>query len=167
MYTYWVRGVMVKVFDVTFSDISVISWRSVLLVEETGVSGEKHWLTCRKSLTNFITMFYQVHLARAEFKFTTLVVIGTDCTGSYKSNYHTINTTTAHIPFGGKIKMTKIWSTNPNLLIYIYNHLNIQPNSHRVQANIREGGCFVNQGVYVFFRLFLPVAERKVSMNYK
>jgi hypothetical protein len=25
----------------------------------------------------------------------------------------------------------------------------------------------VNQGVYVFFRLFLPVAERKVSMNYK
>ena len=29
------------------------------------------------------------------------------------------------------------------------------------------GGCFVNQGVYVFFRLFLPVVERKVSMNNK
>ena len=26
---------------------------------------------------------------------TTLVVIGTDCTGSYKSNYHMITTTTA------------------------------------------------------------------------
>jgi hypothetical protein len=29
------------------------------------------------------------------FKLTTLVVMGTDCTGSYKSNYHTIRTTTA------------------------------------------------------------------------
>ena len=37
---------------------------------------------------------------------------------------------------------------------------------HRVQANLR-GGCFVNQGVYGFFRLFLPVAERKASMNHK
>jgi len=27
------------------------------------------------------------------FELTTLVVIGTDCTGSYKSNYHTITTT--------------------------------------------------------------------------
>ena len=29
------------------------------------------------------------------FELTTLVMIGTDCTGSYKSNYHTITTTTA------------------------------------------------------------------------
>jgi hypothetical protein len=29
------------------------------------------------------------------FKLTTLVVIGTDCIGKYKSNYHTIMTTTA------------------------------------------------------------------------
>jgi len=28
------------VFNATFNNISVISWRSVLLVEETGVSGE-------------------------------------------------------------------------------------------------------------------------------
>jgi hypothetical protein len=34
-------------------------------------------------------MLYRVHL------FTTLVVIGTDCTGCCKSNYHTITTTTA------------------------------------------------------------------------
>jgi hypothetical protein len=31
------------------------------------------------------------------FKLTTLVVIGTDCTGSCKSNYHTIATTTASL----------------------------------------------------------------------
>jgi len=40
-------------------------------------------------------MLYRVHLASAGFEFTTLVVIGTDCIGSYISNYHTITTTTA------------------------------------------------------------------------
>jgi hypothetical protein len=34
----------------TLNNISAISWRSVLLVEETGVPGENH-----RSLTNFIT----------------------------------------------------------------------------------------------------------------
>jgi len=43
------------VFNATFNNISVISWRAVLLVEETGVPGEKKALTCRKSPTNFIT----------------------------------------------------------------------------------------------------------------
>jgi hypothetical protein len=37
---------------------------------------------------------YQVNLAWAGFKLTMLVVIGTDFLGSYKSNYHTITTTT-------------------------------------------------------------------------
>jgi hypothetical protein len=32
------------VFNATFNNISVISWRSALLVEETGVSGENHRL---------------------------------------------------------------------------------------------------------------------------
>jgi hypothetical protein len=40
-------------------------------------------------------MLYRVHLAWAGFKLTTSVVIGTDCIGSCKSNYHTIMTTTA------------------------------------------------------------------------
>jgi hypothetical protein len=35
-------------------------------------------------------MLYWVHLAWEGFKLTMLEVIGTDCTGSYKSNYHTI-----------------------------------------------------------------------------
>ena len=41
-------------------------------------------------------MFYRVHLTRVRFELT-LVVIGTDYTGTYscKSNYHTITTTTA------------------------------------------------------------------------
>ena len=32
----------VMVFNAAFNNISVISWRSVLLVEETGVNGENH-----------------------------------------------------------------------------------------------------------------------------
>jgi hypothetical protein len=46
-----VLGVRVMEFNATFNNITVISWRSVLLVEETG--GKKP--TCRKSPTNFIT----------------------------------------------------------------------------------------------------------------
>jgi len=30
------------VFNATFNNVSVISWRSILLVEETGVPGENH-----------------------------------------------------------------------------------------------------------------------------
>ena len=43
------------VFNATFNNISVISWRSVLLVAETGEYLEKP-PTCRKSLTTFITL---------------------------------------------------------------------------------------------------------------
>ena len=73
----------VMVFNATFNDITFISWRSVLLVEETGVPGEKHrpaeshWQTYHKVL-------YQVHLALAGIELTTLVVIGTDYIGSSK-----------------------------------------------------------------------------------
>ena len=35
----WIR---VMVFNTTFNNISGISWRSVLLVEENGVPGENH-----------------------------------------------------------------------------------------------------------------------------
>ena len=38
-------------------------------------------------------LFYRVHLAMNGFEVTTLLVICTDCTGSCKSNYHTITTT--------------------------------------------------------------------------
>jgi hypothetical protein len=42
-------------------------------------------------------MLYRAHLACAGFELTTLVVIGTDCIGSFKSNDHMIMTTT--VPF--------------------------------------------------------------------
>ena len=71
--------------------ISVISWRSVLLAEETGVPRENHRPAA--SHWQIITLkLYRVDLTWVGFELTTLGVIGTDCIGSYKSNYHTIMT---------------------------------------------------------------------------
>jgi hypothetical protein len=83
-----------------FNNISVIS--SVLLVEETGVPGENH----RPVASHWQTLPHNV---------TALVVIGTGCTGSYKSNYHTIMTT-----------MAPIWYYMFNVMVY---------NTYILQAN--------------------------------
>ena len=56
-----------KVFNATFNNISVISWRSVLLVEETGVPREhqwpvaSHWQTCHIMLYQVHRLFVQIH----------------------------------------------------------------------------------------------------------
>ena len=80
-------------FNATFNNISVISWRSVTLVEETGEPGENHLPQFTDKI--YCIMLFQVHLAWTGFELTTLVVKGTDCIGSYQSNYRTITTTTA------------------------------------------------------------------------
>jgi hypothetical protein len=69
----------------TFNNISVISWQSVLLVEETG-----------ENLQQVTDKLYHIMLYTSHelsFKLTTSVVIGTDWIGSCKSNYHTITVT--------------------------------------------------------------------------
>jgi hypothetical protein len=54
------------------------------LVEETGIPLETHW----PAASYWQALLYRVYLAWSEFELTTVVVIGTDYIGSYKSNYH-------------------------------------------------------------------------------
>jgi hypothetical protein len=56
-------------------------------------------------------MLYQKHLAMSGIQTHNLVVIGTDCIGSCKSNYHTIMTTTAP----PEIRATETWMYLLNL----------------------------------------------------
>ena len=78
------------VFNATFNNISVISWRSVLLVEETGVPGENHppaashWQAYSHNVVSSTP-----HLSRIQ----TYNVSG-DRHWLHKSNYHTITITT-------------------------------------------------------------------------
>ena len=73
----------VMVFNATFNDITFISGRSVLLVEETGVPEEKHrpaashWQTRSQSVVSSTPRLSGNEL-------TTLVVVGTDYIGSSK-----------------------------------------------------------------------------------
>jgi hypothetical protein len=74
------------VLNATFNNISAISWRLVLLVEETGVS--------------VIDKLYHILLYTspwAGFELTTSVVLGTNCIGSCKSHYHTITVATSPV----------------------------------------------------------------------
>ena len=88
--------IMVKVFNVTFNNISVIWWRSCSFIGGGNRCTRRNPLNCRKPLTIFITQCCIEYTSpSAGFELTTLVVIGTDCIGSCKSNYHAITTTTS------------------------------------------------------------------------
>ena len=72
-------------FNATFNNIAVISWRSVLLMEETGVSGGNH----RPAASHWQTLSHNVVQSTSRllgFELRTLVAIGTDCIVSYKSH---------------------------------------------------------------------------------
>ena len=90
-------------FYTTFNNTSVISWQSVLFLEETGGRGENHrpvvshWQTLSHNVVHLPLIEIQTHI--------TSVVIGTDCTSSCKSNYHTITATTA------PLKKRGLWKT--------------------------------------------------------
>ena len=90
--------VCLMVLNATFNNISVISWQSSLL-EKTGGPRENHrpvashWQTLSHNVVHLTCTLIEIRT----HKFTTSVVIGTDCIGSCKSNYHTITATTAPV----------------------------------------------------------------------
>jgi hypothetical protein len=76
-------------FNATFINISIISWRSVLLEEDTRWPGENH-----RPVASCIILYTSPW---SIFELTTSVVIGTDCICSCLSNYHVITATTIPI----------------------------------------------------------------------
>ena len=75
-----------------FNNSSAISWRSVVLMEETE-DPEK-----TIDLPQVASKLYLIMLDTSpstRFELTTSVVISTDCIGSCKSNYHAIMSMTA------------------------------------------------------------------------
>ena len=68
---------------------TILSWRSVLLVEETGGPGENH----RPVASHWQTLSHNiVHFTLIEIRITLSVVICTDCIGSCKSGVYISNT---------------------------------------------------------------------------
>ena len=65
----------------------------------------------KESLNSDVQQFHQYQQnKRKRLKFTTLVVIGTDCIGSYKSHYYMITTTTTPSIFGELVQIcTILW----------------------------------------------------------
>ena len=108
--------VCLMVFNATLSNISVISWRSVLLVEGT------------IDLPQVTDKLYHIMLYTStwsRFEPTTSVVIGTDC------NYHTITVTTApllHVKwnFICNVLIRIIFISQHETLLWQY-HMCIQP----------------------------------------
>jgi hypothetical protein len=94
--------VCLMVLNATFNNISVILWRSDLLVEESGGPGENHDLSQVTDKLYHI-MLYSSSWSRFEFT-THVVIVGTDWVGSCKCNYHTITATTApHLSFNNNL----------------------------------------------------------------
>jgi hypothetical protein len=87
---YWMVWFGFMVFNATFNNISAISWQSVLLVEETAGPRKNH----RPVASHWQTLSHNVvHLALIDIRIHNISGNRTDCTGSCKSNCHTITAT--------------------------------------------------------------------------
>ena len=129
------------VFNATFNNISVIhTWRSVLLVEETGIPRENHLYTCHKSLTNFYhIILYRVHPSMSRIRSQNFSDGGTYYIGSCKSNYHTITTTTALKEQIIKNFMRSLWLVRYKILVkYGKNEKNSVQKSTSEKSNFQR-----------------------------
>ena len=84
--------------------------------------------TFKKYFIDIVAVSFMVKETWAGFELTTLVVTGTDCIGSYKSNYHTNTTTKApkfYLKSIGKIKLnqTNVLLDAPNMLQWVHKNI--------------------------------------------
>ena len=101
-----ISGLGVMVFNATYKSISVISWQSVLLGEETRVPGENHW----PAANHWQTLSHNVVSSTPRLSGVRTHNVSDDRhwlhIGSCKSNYHTITTMTAHFFYGSEAPKT-------------------------------------------------------------
>jgi hypothetical protein len=91
------------VVNATFNNILVMSWRSVLLVEESGVPGENHWPVTSHSQT----WSHNAVSSTCTCRFNILVCRDRMVHCSWIYNYN------LHVPIQSVLITTKIVSSNP------------------------------------------------------
>ena len=149
------KHLRVMVFNVIFNNISVITWQSVLLVEETKVPEENHWpvTSHRQTISHYVLSSTQVTSPGARFKLTVLVMIGTDCTCSCKSNYHTTTTAPHKLVvseqlFNSKWAIFQEYRRENRLKAYRLSELNFL-----FMLNVANIWCFILIAVEIFHNI--------------
>ena len=118
--------VCLMVFKATFSNISVVSWRSVLFGEN-------------RRLLQVTDKLYHIMLYTSPwsgFELETSMMIGTDCIGSCKSNYHTITATTT--PYKMMITM---YITSFLVNFSSIHQSGTTPRTQKTAQKFKEGRC--------------------------
>jgi len=145
-------------FNATFNNIPVISWRSVLLVEETE-DPEK-----TTDLPQVTDKFYHIMLYTSpwsRFELTTSVVIGTECIGNCKSNYHTITNTTPPI-FWYKSEIQDGHHHWTCFIAYVGSNVEYSPNLWTIERKLFwDVHCMILFKVVGFF--FMLIRNQRLS----